>query len=124
VIEEMAATPPLIIVGHGAQCILAGRPDVLHVRVIAPVRVRLSRVMQRLDVDPAFASTLLRRADHDRQAYVQRYFHRDLAEDLLYDLRINTGRLSIEESATLVAGLVTSRGAAAVRLPPSPSRVP
>jgi len=124
VIEEMAAAPPLIIVGHGAQCILADRPDVLHVRVIAPVRVRLSRVMQRLRVDSAYATTLLRKADSDRHAYVQRYFHRDLRDDLLYDLRINTGRVSIDESAAVVAGVVTSRGTTTEWIPQASSRVP
>jgi len=109
VIEERAKSPPLIVVGHGAQCIFADRADTLHVRVIASMRHRLARVANRLRVDPALAGALLRRADADRQAYVQRYFRRDLRDDLLYDLRINTGRLSIEESVAIVAGLVAGR---------------
>ena len=41
VIEECAVSPPVIVVGHGAQCIFADRADALHVRVIAPVPDRL-----------------------------------------------------------------------------------
>jgi cytidylate kinase len=123
VIAEMAKSPPLIVVGHGAQCIFADRDDTLHVRVIASVRDRLARVARRLRVDPALAGTLLRRADADRQAYVQRYFRRDLRDDLLYDLRINTGRLSIEESVAIVAGVVAGRASAATLDPAlQPSR--
>jgi cytidylate kinase len=109
VIEEMSASPPLIVVGHGAQCIFAGRPDTLHVRVVAASSIRLARVKSRLAVDAAYADSMLRQADHDRMAYVQRYFHRDLRDDLLYDLRINTGRVSIEEGAAMIAALVGRR---------------
>ena len=109
VIRAAAADPPLIIVGHGAQCILAGRPDVLHVRAIAPLGDRIRRIASRLNVDPAFAANLLRRADGDRQAYVQRYFHADWHSELLYDLRINTARVPIDEAAEVVVELVRLR---------------
>jgi cytidylate kinase len=114
-IEEAAAAPPLVVVGHGAQCILAGRPDALHVRVVAPHAARLRRVTQRLGIDQGFATTLIRQADHDRQTYVQRHFHRDWHSPLLYDLQVNSGRLSIDECAAFIADLVRSREALETR---------
>jgi len=121
VIEEVAASPPIIVVGHGAQCIFAHRADALHVRVIAPVGDRLRRIVDRMGVDAVRAGTLLRRADQDRSAYVQRYFHQEWRNDLLYDLLINTGRVSIAEAAALVAELVDRRGA--VTLPAATTTV-
>lgn len=109
VIRRAAEGPPMIIVGHGAQCILAGRPDVLHVRVIAPVGARIRRLAERLNVDPAFAANLLRKADGDRQAYVQRYFHADWHGEQLYDVRINTARVPVDEAAQMVVELVRLR---------------
>ena len=109
VIEEAAASPPLIVVGHGAQCILAGRPDAMQVRVVAPHAARLRRVTKRLNVDQGFATTLIRQADYDRRMYVQRHFHRDWQSPLLYDVQVNSGRLSIDECASLIAELVRSR---------------
>ncbi|HEU4632211.1 MAG TPA: cytidylate kinase-like family protein [Gemmatimonadaceae bacterium] len=109
VIEEAVAAPPLIVVGHGAQCILAGRPDALHLRVVAPVEARLQRVTARLTVDAADAGSLVRRADHDRRAYLQRYFQRDWDSALLYDLQFNTGRVAVAEGAAIVAQLVAAR---------------
>jgi len=108
-IRAAAENPPLIIVGHGAQCILAGRTDVLHVRAIAPLGDRIRRIAARLNVDPAFAANLLRRADGDRQAYVQRYFHADWHSEHLYDVRINTARVPVEEAATMIVELVRLR---------------
>lgn len=108
VIEDAATSLPLIVVGHGAQCIFSARPDTLHVRLVAPFDVRVQRVARRVNIHPTVASALVQRADHDRQAYVQRYFHQDVKSELLYDLRINTGRIAISEAAALVAQLVES----------------
>ncbi len=109
VIEDAAASLPLIVVGHGAQCIFASHAGALHFRVVAPVSVRLRRVVDRMHIDAAFAATLLRRADQDRQAYVQRYFHTDWRNELLYDLQLNTGKMTISAAADLVLQLVETR---------------
>jgi cytidylate kinase len=112
VVDEAAATPPLIVVGHGAQCILCARPDAVHVRLVAPLNIRVARVASRLGIDAAKAEAMAQRADADRRAWIQRYFHRDLDDDALYHLRINTGCVAIEEALALVAGLVESRNRA------------
>jgi cytidylate kinase len=109
VIEEAATTLPLIVVGHGAQCIFGERPEALHVRVVAPLSARVRLIVARMRVDPTFAMTLARRADHDRQTYMQRYFHQDWRNELMYDLQINTGRMSIADAAELVADVVKRR---------------
>src|SRR5258708_31669128 len=105
VLEDAGPPLPVIGVGHGAQCICAGRPDALHVRLVAPLDVRVHRIAQRMNTDPAAVSAIVQRADHDRQAYVQRYFHSDVRSELLYDLRINTGRIPIGDAAAIVLPL-------------------
>lgn len=112
VIQELGSSPPLIVVGHGSQCIFGRRSDVLHVRLVAPVGARLTRVMQRIKVDAANASLLIQRADRERQAYVQRYFHRDWRSEQLYDVQINTGHLSIGDGAAIVETIVRARARA------------
>jgi CMP/dCMP kinase len=115
VIEQAGESPPLIVVGHGAQCIFSGRMDVLHVRLIAPIKSRIARIVERMHVDPAVAGTLLRRADQDRQAYVQRFFHTNWRNDLLYDMQFNTGRISIDQCVQIVAGIVEHYAAGSSR---------
>src|SRR5690349_22737292 len=55
VITEAAAHGRIVLVGRGAQAVLAQRPDALHVYVVAskPWRVRLA--VERLGVNPAEA---------------------------------------------------------------------
>ena len=46
VVGELAAEGKLLLVGRGGQVILAGRPGVLHVRVIAPREQRVARLAE------------------------------------------------------------------------------
>jgi len=109
VIRDAAASPPLVVVGHGSQCILAGRPDALHVFLHAPFEARVRRIVERLHVDAAVAPALVRRADHERRAYVQRYFHANWRDALLYDLQIGTAKVTTAEAATLAERLIRGR---------------
>jgi cytidylate kinase len=111
VIEDAVKSLPLIVVGHGAQCMFEDRADTLSVRLVAPLGVRLSRIAARQKIDPALAAQVVRQADHDRQAYIQRYFHRDWRSELLYDLQFNTGTIGIAEAAAIVTRLVEHRSA-------------
>jgi cytidylate kinase len=47
VVEEAMAAGQAVIVGRGAQVLLAGRRDVLHGRVAAPLESRIAYVMRR-----------------------------------------------------------------------------
>jgi cytidylate kinase len=54
-----------------------------------------------------------KRMDQARAAYVHRHFHTDWRDPLLYDIQVNTGRVSIEEAARGIAELVAQRVAVA-----------
>jgi hypothetical protein len=107
-ILEAAQTLPLIVVGFGTQCIFADRADALHVRLVAPLAMRVERLRARFGWDATNAATRARRMDEDRRRYVQRYFHRDVRDPLLYDVQINTGRTSLDEAASMTELLVRS----------------
>ena len=108
VLLEAVQNLPLIVVGHGGNCLFRGRPDVVRVRVTAPVDVRVRRVMRRSGLTPAQAAAAVRRRDSDRQHYLQRYYQTDLNDPNSYDLQINTGTVSLETAAQLVLGLIRS----------------
>jgi hypothetical protein len=105
-----AASPPLIVVGHAAQCLFRDRPGTLHVRLVAPLANRVARVRARLGCDERTATAEVRRIDDDRRAYVRRYHDAEWRDPLLYDLEINTGRVPLAEGVELIAGLVAARG--------------
>jgi Cytidylate kinase-like family len=108
VLLEAAQNPPVIIVGHGGNCLFRGRPDVLRVRVVAPFELRVQRVARRTGVTSRRAAADVRRRDGDRQQYLQRYYKTDTNDPTGYDLQINTGTVSLEAAAQLVLHLVRS----------------
>lgn len=93
----------VVIVGRGGQAILRGRPDVLHVRIEAPLEHRVQRLVERDDLTPTHAE--LEIDDHDRSArdYVRRYHDLDPHDPMHYHLLINTGLLDPETAAQVIA---------------------
>jgi CMP/dCMP kinase len=106
VLLEAARTLPLIVVGHGGNCLFRGRPDVLRVRVIAPFEVRVQRVARRTGAALAQAAHEVRRKDSDREHYLQRYYQSKLNDPCEYDLQINTAVVPLEAASRLVFALL------------------
>ena len=106
VIVEAAEHPPLIVVGHSGQNIFATRPGSLHVRLVAPIESRVKRLAERYGWDQHTATERAHHIDADRNAYAQRYYHREWRDALLYDVVLNTGRITIAEATTLVEAMV------------------
>jgi cytidylate kinase len=106
VVEEAASIGSCVIVGRGGQCILAGRPDALHVFVYAPRAERARRLRERLgpaaDVEAAIDAT-----DRGRSAYLRRHFGRDWIDRDLYHLMVNSAP-GEEAAVTAILGVVSA----------------
>ena len=104
VIKEVARsrTKPLVILGRGSQFILKDYSGILHVLVVAPLEVRVKRVMQRLKLDPEAARQEITRYDNSLREFFKRYFKVEPEEPVHYDLVINTGRFSFQAAASIV----------------------
>lgn len=116
VIEELASRDRVVIVGRGGQLILAGRPNALHLRLIAD----RGHIVRRLAAQPRFAGLsegeLWRRSETYRQSrrrFVRQHFGGDIEDPLLYDLVLNLGRITHGEAVQVVAGLIRRRESAA-----------
>lgn len=98
VIEQAAALGSCVIVGRGAQCALAGRPDVLHVFVFAPAVERIRRARERgLAGDlPALIAV-----DRDRGDFTRTLYSRDWRDPQLYHLMLNS-TLGLDKLTELV----------------------
>jgi cytidylate kinase len=91
-----------VIVGRAGQVILAGRPEVMHVRIVAPFERRVAYVMRREGRDRRAAEARVRQKDRDRIRYLEREYHHRPDEAALYDLVLNTARLGLDEAVAVV----------------------
>ena len=113
VIRTAAQSPPVILVGHGAQCVLRQRPEVLHVRLIAPFEIRAARAAEARGIDLQAARAEARRADVERHRYVRHHFQCEWDDPHLYDLQVNTGAIGADEVLEMILGMVDRRRARA-----------
>ncbi len=106
---RLAELGNVILVGRGAPVITRRLTNVLRVRLVGSLEKRLARVQKAEPLDRAKALALIRRNDRGRARYVERYLHQDVADVLLYDLTVNTDRLSEDEVARLIGDAVLGR---------------
>lgn len=110
VIAEAATQGRIVLVGRGAQAVLAQRPDALHVYVVASRPWRVQQAIQRLDVDPAHAGEVVDDTDRQRDDYVTAYYGRARQDVANYDLVVNAERLGFEGAAALIVAAARQRG--------------
>jgi cytidylate kinase len=109
VLQELAKGPSLVIRGRGSQFVLKECPGSLHVMVVAPLDLRLERVMAELKLYREDAHREITSFDTSRHEFIKRYFQAELEDPLHYDLVINTRRLSLEAAVSNIVNAFRSR---------------
>lgn len=102
VIEAAVARGHVVIVGRGAQKVLAQRRDVLHARIVAPLEQRITYVMKREGLNRADAQMRIQLKEHDRARYLQAQYHCRPDDAHLYDVVINTSILDLDSAVDLI----------------------
>jgi cytidylate kinase len=101
-VRQAAESGNAVIFGHGAQYILADRPDVLHVRFVAPFPARVERVMRRASINRAEAERRVREEDQRRATYIRQYYQADWHSTDAFHLILNTALWGEESCVRLV----------------------
>ena len=109
VIADAIASGPVVLVGRGAQSMLAERADTLHVFCYAPKQALVARAMRRLNVDAGAAQKAVEETNKQREQYVRKYWNRSWSAHENYHLCVNTEWLGIDGSADLIAGVARER---------------
>jgi len=102
VIRRLARTEAAVISGRGSQFFLKDYPGVLHVLVVAPLDLRIKRVMESYGLDAESANEKITRYDTNRREFIKKYFKADLENPVHYDMTVNTANISHESAAALV----------------------
>ena len=109
VMEEAVAQGNAVLVGRGAQSLLADRPDALHVFCYARKPFLVDYAVKHRGIDPARAEHEVEQRNKAREQYVKRHWGRDWRSFENYHLCIDTGRVGIEAAADLVVAAARQR---------------
>jgi cytidylate kinase len=109
VIEDAVEAGPAVLVGRGAQCMLARRSDALHVYCYAAEEDLVRYVIEHLGIPAAEAHKRVTETNHQREAYVRAHWKRNWRDPSNYDLCVNTASLGLDEAARLVTEVARER---------------
>jgi cytidylate kinase len=110
---EFAEQDRVVLMGRGGQWLLRGISHHLRVRVMAPFELRVKRLGAKLagpmgeKTSPRTVMEMVRRDDTERTGRMRYLYEVDLADPALYDLVINTEKLTIGAAVELVACIMT-----------------
>jgi cytidylate kinase len=92
-----AAADRVVIIGRGGSFLLQTVPHCLRVRLVAPLKVRVERIMMKENLDQEAAEGLIARVDRDRAGYIKANFGKDWDMEQVFDLSLDTGNLSYDQ---------------------------
>jgi cytidylate kinase len=110
VIAAAAHEGRAVLVGRGAQALLAARGNALHVYVVGSKPWRQQVAIERLGVSPQDAAKTLDDTDHQRDRYVKTYYGRERQDVTQYDMVLNPERLGFDGAAAAIVAEVRRRG--------------
>jgi cytidylate kinase len=109
VVEEAIQAGPAVIVGRGAQCLLASRTDVLHVFCYAPMESLMAYAVSKLGVRPEDARSTVTEMNAQREDYVKRHWKREWRDLANYHLCVNTASFGMSGAAALITRVARER---------------
>ena len=109
VMHEAVQQGNAVLVGRGAQCMLADRPDALHVFCYAPFAALVEYAIAHRGVDRANAPQEVARMNKQREQYVKRHWGRDWRSFDNYHICLDTARLGLDGAANLVVHAARER---------------
>jgi len=104
---EVARRDKVLIRGWGATYVMRELSHVTCVRICAPVAMRARNVMERVGItDLEVAKKEVRRNDAAYTRRMQHLFHVDYRDPMLYDMVLNTEKVSVDACIDMIAATV------------------
>jgi cytidylate kinase len=105
-ILKLASLGNVILIGRGGNIITARLPNMLHVRLVAPLETRVEYCHKTYGMTLDEARKFCVSEDLGRERYLKTYFHADINDPLHYHLIVNTGLVSYDDAAKLIGDAV------------------
>lgn len=108
-ILHLAHVGNCILIGRAANIITASVKNAFHIRLVAPLELRIKNVQEFYGNSKNEAVDFVKKEDAKRNAFMKDHFNKNAADPLLYHMIINTGYFSLDEVAKIIAESVMSK---------------
>ena len=100
-VTAFAVSNNVVIVGHGAACILQEYPNTLHLKVEAPFADRVKVFAEKTGTTLDRAEAQLRKIDEKERQFYRDVCGKDIEQIDLFHLKLNTSKLSVDNATEL-----------------------
>jgi len=108
VVQAVAHHGNVVLLGRSGFEVLGGFADVLHIRLQAPLPVRVRRVMTEQNIPYEQAEELVKKTDKVRVAFVEEFYRVPWDSIHAFDLVINTAKVSPDLATDWIIAAVTT----------------
>lgn len=109
VMRHEAQTDTVVVLGHGAPIILRDQPDVLRVFVYGSRNSRIERLMNESKLSRPAVEKQVHALDNEWHDFLRKYYKAEWLNPGLYDVAVNTDRLSIDVAAEIILSAFRTR---------------
>ncbi len=102
VIYEVAKKGNGVFFGRGGKFLLQSFDCAFHILVTGSMEKRIKRVMEEKQVGREVAGKIINRSDHDKRAFIRFAYDEDWFNPRLYDLLLNTDKLSMDFAVKMI----------------------
>ncbi|MDR3316205.1 MAG: cytidylate kinase-like family protein [Coriobacteriales bacterium] len=107
-IRQVADEGPCVVIGHSADYFLADHPDLLSVFIHADWDSRVTRVMQRNDLDKTAAIARIKKIDRKRAAFYESHTDRSWGETDNYHLALSSSYFGIDQAVEIICSIASA----------------
>lgn len=105
-LAERVAAGDIIYHGHAGHMLLRGVPNVLRVRLIAPLEMRIQAVMDKQHMNRDAAEDYIHDVDEERVRWTKFIYGVDWRDPALYDVVVNLEVMSVETTCDMLGSVV------------------
>jgi len=102
IIYEVSRHGNGVILGHGSQMLLRDFGCALHIRIYAPEATRIQNLTELQGIGNESAKKIISKMDSKQKGFFHLAYNKDLDDPSLYDLIINTAKISYDSASKLI----------------------
>jgi len=106
VMEKLAVQGNLVLIGRGANILLKGWPNTLHVGLVSHIESRITRISARENMTAVEAQAYIVEGDRARISYFKRFLKADPSDSSNYDVSLNTDTFTISQCSDVIQSII------------------
>lgn len=108
IIRQIAQEDNVVIRGRGSEVLTQDFKNALHIRVVAPIELRIERIRNTYKTPYNEAANMVKTSDENRSQYNNVFYSVNRRRPFPYDLVINTKYIDVDSAAEYIAMIAKS----------------